>query len=148
MTLAPIPVPPPPPISTDMEAILLSNEALAVANVPPLPIQVTILAVNPRNALSWVCNDNIEADTTDAVAKVALAEAFKAFNWITVLPVVLIKLATVEPIPVIAPAWALFVIADNDALVSNAVILVPVAPPPNEDDKLNILLSTDVLNGK
>ena len=131
-----------------MEAILLSNEALAVANVPVLPIQVTILAVNPRNALSWVCNDNIEADTTDAVAKVALAEAFKAFNWLTVLPVVLIKFAIVEPIPVIAPAWALFVTADSDALVSNALILVPVAPPPNEDDKLNILLSTDVLNGK
>jgi len=131
-----------------MEAILLSNEALAVANVPVLPIQVTILAVNPRNALSWVCNDNIEADTIDAVATVALAEAFKAFNWILVLPVILIKFEIAVPIPVIAPAWALFVTADNDALVSNAVILVPVAPPPNEDDKLNILLSTDVLNGK
>ena len=111
-----------------------------------LPIHVAILAVKVWKILSWLCKANIEADTTECVATLALADAFKAFNWLTVLPVVLIKFAIVEPIPVIAPAWALFVTADSDALVSNALILVPVSPPPKEDDKFNILISTDVLN--
>jgi hypothetical protein len=126
-----VPIPVPPPISADIEAILISNEALAVANVPVCPCHIKTLLVKLRKVSAWSCKLNIEADTTECVATLALAEAFKAFNWITVLPVVLIKFPICEPIPIIAPAWALFVIADRDALVSNSVILVPVSPPPN-----------------
>ena len=143
-----MPIPVPPPISADIEAILISNEALAVANVPVCPCHIKTLLVKLRKVSAWSCKLNIEADTTECVATLALAEAFKAFSWLVVPTELPLKLITNAVIPVIELAWLLFVTADYDALVSNALILVPVAPPPNEDDKFNILLSTDVLNGK